>query len=130
LLRFCCGRRRLGKRGENKMSGAKPQVLRADIQRVVQKIVERFNPQKVIVFGSHAYGAPTKDSDVDILVIMETPLRSVEQAVEIRRAVDFPFPVDLLVRTPEQIEYRLEIGDIFLKEVMTAGQILYEANNE
>ncbi len=110
------------------MSGARPWILQANIQRVVQKIVALFHPQKVILFGSHAYGAPTKDSDVDILVIMETPLRPVEQAVEIRRAVDFPFPVDLLVRTPEQVKYRLEIGDIFLKEIMTEGQMLYEAN--
>ena len=118
------------KQGENKMLRAKPQVLRADIQRAVQKIVERFHPQKVILFGSHADGVPGEDSDVDILVIMETSLRSAEQAVEIRTAVDFPFPVDLLVRTPEQVKSRLEMGDIFLKKILTKGRLLYEAHNE
>lgn len=101
----------------------------ADIQYVVGQIVERFHPQKVVLFGSYAYGKPTPDSDVDLLVAMETPRRSVEQAVEIRRAVDFPFPVDLLVRTPQQIAERVALGDVFLREVLTKGVVLYEAND-
>ncbi len=74
-------------------------IARADIQRVVQKIVERFRPQKVFLFGSYAYGEPTCDRAVDLLIAMETPLRGVDQAVEIRKAVDLPFPADLIVRT-------------------------------
>jgi predicted nucleotidyltransferase len=99
----------------------------ADIQQVAQRIVERFHPQQVILFGSYAYGQPTPDSDVDLLIRMETPLRGVEQAVKIREAVDFPFPVDLLVRTPQQIAGRLALGDGFLREVLTKGVVLYES---
>jgi predicted nucleotidyltransferase len=99
----------------------------AEIQQVVQQIVERFRPQRVILFGSYAGGTPTADSDVDLLVTMETPLPNVEQAVAIRRAVDFPFPTDLLVRTPQQIAERLALGDVFLREVLTRGIVLYEA---
>jgi predicted nucleotidyltransferase len=107
----------------------KASVTLADIQQVVQQIVERFHPQKVFLFGSHAYGEPTPDSDVDLLVTMETPLRNVDQAVEIRKEVDFPFPADLLVRTPQQIAERLALGDVFLREVLTKGLVLYEASD-
>lgn len=111
------------------MAELKTPVALADIQQVVQQIVERFRPQKVFLFGSYAYGEPTPDSDVDLLVAMETPLRNVEQAVEIRKAVDFPFPADLLVRTPQQIAERLALGDVFLREVLTKGLMLYEATD-
>ncbi len=100
---------------------------RADIQRVVEQVVARFRPQKVILFGSYAGGTPTADSDVDLLVAMDTRLPNVEQAAAIRRAVDFPFPTDLLVRTPQQIAERLALGDVFMREVITKGMVLYEA---
>ncbi len=99
----------------------------AEIQRVVDEVVRRFWPLRVVLFGSYAYGQPTSDSDVDLLVTMETPLRAVDQAVAIRDAVEFPFPTDLLVRTPRQIEERLAMGDPFLKEVLARGVVLYEA---
>ena len=100
-----------------------------DIADVVAQIVERFHPQQVVLFGSHAYGTPTPDSDVDLLVVMETSLRHIEQAVEIRKAVDFPFPIDLLVRTPQHIAERIALGDVFLREVLTKGVVLYAAND-
>ena len=111
------------------MTWLKTLVTGRDITDVVAQIVERFHPQKVILFGSYAYGTPTPDSDVDLLVVMETPLRHVEQAVEIRKTVDFPFPVDLLVRTPQHIAERVALGDGFLREVLTKGVILYAAND-
>jgi hypothetical protein len=93
------------------------------------RAVAHFHPQQVLLCGSHAYGTPTPDSEVDLLVVMETPLRHVEQAVEIRQAVHFPFPVDLLVRTPQHIAERLALGDAFLREVLSKGVVLYAAND-
>ena len=110
------------------MSGRKMVTL-ADIQRVVEQIVERFHPQQVFLFGSYAYGEPSPDSDVDLLIAMETPLRGVDQAVEIRKVVDLLFPSDLLVRTPQQIAERLALGDVFLREVVNKGIVLYEADS-
>ena len=110
------------------MSGRKMVTL-ADIQQVVEQIVGRFHPQQVFLFGSYAYGEPSPDSDVDLLIAMETPLRGVDQAVEIRKAVDLPFPSDLLVRTPQQIAGRLALGDVFLREVVNKGIVLYEAGS-
>jgi uncharacterized protein len=111
------------------MAWLKTIATRRDITDVVAQMVARFQPQQVILFGSHAYGTPTPDSDVDLLVVMETPLRHVEQAVKIRKAVDFPFPVDVLVRTPQDIAERLALGDVFLREVLTKGVVLYAAND-
>ncbi len=102
----------------------------AAIQQVVRQIVEKFHPRRVILFGSHAYGTPDPDSDVDLLVEMETPLRSVEQALEIRRSVEFPFPTDLLVRTPQQIAERIQMRDPFFLEILSRGKVLYEADHE
>ena len=82
---------------------------------------------KIILFGSYAYGEPSPDSDVDLLVTMSTALRPVDQAVEIRTVVDFPFPVDLLVRTPEQLSERLRLGDPFFHEIIEKGIVLHEA---
>ena len=100
------------------------------IEEVIERIVDKFHPQKIILFGSYAYGEPTRDSDIDLLVIMNTNLRPVEQAVEIRRQTDFTFPVDLLVRTSEQVQERLALGDTFFKEVLSKGKVCYEAHEE
>jgi len=111
------------------MADLRTSVTIEDIQKAARKIAERVHPRKIVLYGSRAYGSPTSDSDVDLLVIMETPLSNVEQAVEIRKAVDFPFPVDLLVRTPEEVARRLEMGDQFLHEVLTQGKVLYESTD-
>lgn len=98
------------------------------IHTLAQDIAHKFHPQKIVLFGSYAYGTPTRDSDVDLLVIMRTQLRPVDQAAAIRRAVDAPFPMDLLVRTPEQLERRLHLGDSFVRDILSRGTVLYEAD--
>ena len=95
------------------------------IRRFARQVAERFQPDKIILFGSYAYGTPHADSDVDILVIM--PARNqIDQAVKIRREVPRRFPMDLLVRTPASMKWRLEEGDLFHTEIITKGKVLYE----
>src|SRR5947209_9605372 len=95
------------------------------IRRFARQVAERFQPDKVILFGSHAYGTPHADSDVDILVIM--PARNqIDAAVRIDRALDPPFPLDLIVRTPRNMTWRLQEGDSFLREIVSKGHVLYE----
>ena len=101
-------------------------VQEAEIQDFVNRVVEEFAPQRVILFGSHARGDATPDSDVDLLVIMPTKKRTIEQAVEIRQRVDYHFPLDLLVRTPRDVRQRLAMHDCFLKTIVTEGRTLYE----
>ncbi len=95
------------------------------VRETVRQIVERFEPQRIILFGSLAYGTPHPDSDVDLLVVMPTR-NAVSTACRIRLAVDHPFPLDLLVRSPDDIRVRLAEGDSFLAEIVTRGLVLYE----
>ena len=97
------------------------------IRAVVDQIVTKFQPEKIILFGSHAYGQPRPESDVDLLVVMDTPLRSRQQRLEISRALSpRPFPLDVIIRTPRQLEERIAMGDLFLFEITTQGKVLYE----
>ncbi|MBI5822398.1 MAG: nucleotidyltransferase domain-containing protein [Chloroflexi bacterium] len=99
------------------------------ISALARKIAKQFNPQKIILFGSYAYGKPTKDSDVDMLVIMPFKGRGAKKAMEILLATDPRFPIDLLVRTPEQIKTRTELGDFFIREITQKGKVLYATAN-
>ena len=82
-------------------------VTRQDIQATCDDIVREFAPLQVILFGSHAYGTPTAESDVDLLVVMPVSKSETRrQAAEIRQNIPHRFPMDLLVRSPEEIAYR------------------------
>src|ERR1700738_3453175 len=95
------------------------------IRRFARDVAEKFHPDKIILFGSFAYGTPHADSDVDLLVVM--PARNQgSQAYKIRLALEAPFAMDLIVRTPETMKWRLEEGDSFLKEIASKGKVLYE----
>jgi len=101
------------------------------IRAVVQQIAERFQPERIILFGSYAYGDPRPESDVDLLVIMDTPLRSRQQRLEISRALSpRPFPLDVIVRTPTEVKERIAMGDLFLREITAQGQVVYERHRE
>src|SRR5438270_8942642 len=98
------------------------------IRRFARQVAERFRPDKIILFGSYPYGKPHADSDVDILVIM--PARNeLDQALRIRLTIDYNFPMDLLVRTPKNLSWRLAEGDSFLNEIVVRGKVLYEKND-
>jgi uncharacterized protein len=101
----------------------------SQIEAFSQQIVEKFQPERIILFGSYAYGQPTEDSDVDLLVILTFEGMSVQTAVAIRQQIKPPFPLDLIARTPEQIQQRLDMGDFFIQDIINKGQILYEANH-
>jgi uncharacterized protein len=95
------------------------------IRDFARRVAERFQPDKIILFGSYAYGTPHEDSDVDILVIM--PARNqLSAAVRIDLACESHFPLDIIVRTPKNMRWRLEEGDSFLREIVSRGKVLYE----
>jgi len=96
------------------------------LRPAIQKIVRELNPEKIVLFGSYAYGMPNPDSDVDLLVIMQTNESLKERSWAVSRLLlPRPFPVDILVKTPEEIEKALGAKDFFLQEVLTRGQVLY-----
>ncbi len=100
----------------------------AEIQKLCEQITRDFHPERIILFGSHAYGTPTLDSDVDLLVVMPFEGRHTQQTIKIRSRIDTPLPLDLLVRTPEQISERLAMGDFFVREIIEMGKVVYEAD--
>lgn len=96
------------------------------IRRYARQIAERFHPDRIILFGSRAWGTPHADSDVDLMVVM--PARNdVAQALRIEDALPAPFPTDLLVRTPAEWAWRLKDGDMFVGQIEMCGKVLYEA---
>ena len=99
------------------------------IDHVVEQIVEKFKPQKIILFGSYARGNPRPESDVDLLVVMDTAIKEVKQAIEIHHQLNIMFGLDLLVYTPKHLRERLEIGDWFVRDVLKEGKVLYEAKS-
>ena len=97
------------------------------IRAVVKRIADKFQPERIILFGSYAYGNPKPESDVDLLVVMKTRLRERQQRLEISRALSpRPFPMDVVVRTPKQLKERIAMGDMFLREITTQGRVIYE----
>jgi predicted nucleotidyltransferase len=104
-----------------------PEVTDALLSEMVSKIVKHFHPDKVILFGSRAWGEPTKESDLDIMVVMDVDGSPIRKAAGISRIVRPRFlPIDLIVRTPGEIEHRIKIGDPFIKRIMNHGKVLYE----
>ena len=100
------------------------------IQDVVDQISAKFQPDKIILFGSHAHGNPTPDSDVDLLVIMplEKDKKPIRQSIEILRNIDYHFSLDLIVRCPSELQRRIELGDFFLMDAVEKGIVLYECH--
>lgn len=101
-------------------------VERHRINAFVQRVVDEFHPLRVVLFGSYAFGQPTEDSDVDLLVVMRHEGPPSVQAAEIRKRIRAGFPMDLIVRSPKEIRRRLAMGDFFILEVMEQGEPLYE----
>jgi predicted nucleotidyltransferase len=98
----------------------------ADIIRISDSIVHEFNPRKIVFFGSYAWGKPSPDSDVDMLVILPFEGKSWQMAMAIREKVQVTFPLDLIVRTESQIEDRLHKHDSFISRIVEKGRVLHE----
>ncbi len=97
-----------------------------EIKGQVQIIVEKFDPLKIILFGSYAWGKPTPESDVDLLIIVDSEKPTWQLASEISLALNHAFPMDLIVKTKQEVERRLAIGDYFIEDVVNKGKVLYE----
>jgi predicted nucleotidyltransferase len=97
-----------------------------EIESITAQIIEKYRPEKIILFGSAFQGKFTPDSDVDLLVIKkDTPLYGADRIRELSRIIDRNIPVDFLVYRPEEFEKRLKMGDPFLKAVLKEGKVLY-----
>jgi len=102
----------------------KKYINNLQIRSIAEEIRKKFNPQKIILFGSYAYGIPKKDSDIDLLVIMETKLKFYKQAALIRSGLPSFIPINIIVRTPKEVEKRLSMEDFFIKTIIEKGVCL------
>jgi predicted nucleotidyltransferase len=100
-------------------------VSLAAIRRFARKVAKCFEPDVIVLFGSHAYGEPGPDSDVDLLVVMPTR-NQCEQAIAIRFEFPASFPLDLIVRTPKNVARSVLEGDGFISDIMARGKVLHE----
>jgi predicted nucleotidyltransferase len=100
-----------------------------DIQAYCDAVAKAFRPRRIILFGSHAVGQATPDSDVDLLVEMEHRGHPTTQAIEIRLRTQCRFPLDLLVRSPAEVGRRIRMNDWFIRAIIEQGKVLYAADN-
>jgi uncharacterized protein len=103
-------------------------VAMREIKSAARKIARLFEPERIMLFGSYARGDAKGHSDVDLLILMKGK-HVHDRALAIREAIDFEFPVDLLVRSPEEFHLRIDWGDHFLTDIRDNGVILYEATH-
>ena len=104
-------------------------ISKEHIQDITTKIINSVHPEKIILFGSYAWGEPTKDSDLDLFIIMKSNVRPIKRAATIRKACrDGYVPMDLIVRTPDEVQKRLDMGDPFIKRILNEGKMVYARN--
>lgn len=105
---------------------------RRQIELLCRAIALKFHPDKIVLFGSHAYGKPGPESDVDLLVVMPFEGSPFLQAAVIFDHVVHAvgvIPFDLLVRTAQQVQERIQMGDTFMRDVVERGRLMYEADS-
>ena len=98
-----------------------------EIQTFARRIAEEFHPERIILFGSYAYGTPGPDSDVDLLVVLPFEGKNFRMSLEILKRVKPPFIIDLLARRPEDTQWRYRYGDPLIREAIDHGKVLYES---
>ncbi|MCK4781855.1 nucleotidyltransferase domain-containing protein [Candidatus Parcubacteria bacterium] len=97
-----------------------------EIKRITGRIVEKYKPEKIILFGSFAYGNPTKDSDADLFIIKKTKQLKTKRILKVdRMLLDRNIPLDILVYTPQEVKNRILLGDFFIRNIIQKGKILY-----
>ena len=105
-------------------------ATKTELNKILKRVIDAYQPEKIILFGSYAYGKPDSDSDLDLLIIKKTSDSFIDRWINIRQIVSDPkrsIPFDPIVLTPEEIEERLAMGDQFVEEIIKKGEVLYAA---
>ncbi len=98
------------------------------LDEIVEKIKTEYQPEKIILYGSYAYGEPDEDSDIDLFIVKETDRRGIDRFVDVRRIIYKPerrISVQPIIYTPQEVQKRLSIGDQFVEDILDKGQLLY-----
>jgi len=108
------------------MTTSRRKLYQKEIKKITWRIVKKYKPEKIILFGSFAWGRPTKDSDVDMLIIKSTRKDFIQRQMEVGRIINGELPMDTLIRTPAEVKKRLDLGDFFYEDIINKGECLYE----
>ena len=100
------------------------------IKKIVNRIVEKYKPERIYLFGSFAWGKPTEDSDVDLLIVKKTRQKWIERQIKVGKIIDGEIATDTLIRTPSEIKRRLYLGDFFYRNILKKGKLLYEKSKK
>lgn len=101
-------------------------ITEKDIQQIVTKIAKKYKPEKIILFGSFAWGKPTEDSDIDLLIIKNTNKKFYERIPEVKKIIKGSLPTDIIVYTPEEVDERINISrNLFIEDILRNGKVLY-----
>lgn len=118
----------MAKSFNNKTSKVNNKRTEMEIQRITKQIVKKYKPEKIILFGSYAWGKPTEDSDVDLFIVKNSKKKRWKREYELRLKLfgnKFP-PLDLLIYTPKEVQKRINMyEDFFIKEILNKGKVLY-----
>ena len=98
------------------------------ISKITKKIVKEYQPIKIILFGSHAYGHPTQDSDIDLLIIKNVSEKPMERWMKVRKILRefiFQIPISPLIYTEEELNQRRKLKDFFIEEIIRKGEVLH-----
>ncbi len=109
----------------------KAKQIQNTIEQIVHRLIESYQPERIILFGSLVYGEPDEDSDIDLLVIKETTATPLERRVQVRQLVSDPkrrIPFSPLVLTPDELAQRLAVKDPFYQEILHRGKVFYAQN--
>jgi predicted nucleotidyltransferase len=104
----------------------KKKIVTPNIQKMVRRLVDRFDPDQIILFGSHARGTAGPDSDIDLLVIMPVTGSKRAKQIEMRVALhDIRVPKDIILATPDQVARQKDIVGTIIRPALREGQVLY-----
>ena len=106
------------------------EAAKTELNKILKWVIDAYQPEKIILFGSYAYGQPDADSDLDLLIIKKTSERFIERWINVRQIVSDPersIPFEPIVLTPDEVQERLAAGDQFVEEIIKKGEVLYAA---
>jgi len=107
----------------------KNSMLTGKLEEIVRRIVKVADPDRIILFGSFAYGNPHEESDIDLLVVMNSELPRYKRSVPIYKALaDLLIPIDIIVYTPQEIEEWSDVPQAFITSILKKGKVIYEKN--
>lgn len=105
------------------------EILTRELQRIVHLLIERYQPEKIVLFGSLATGNVRETSDIDLLLVKQSEKRPLERILEVMALLEYPrIALDIFVYTPEEVAYLRDEGSPFIEEILCSGRVLYEKN--